>query len=130
MVTENNVSQLSKMALEAKTSSEMIAIKTLPTSSERIDAIVSTRPLMIDSTDNVADVSLAQGDLGQDAILKSDTYFPININLPTAGGTGITSTTPTIADEDAKRKKMIMIASIVLAVIVLVIVFMSFKKSK
>jgi len=60
--------------------------------------------------------------------VKSDTYFPIVVNLPGTDGTGTGSTTTQDGQltEDEKRKRAIIAAAIVLALLVLILVAMAF----
>ena len=64
----------------------------------------------------------------EEPTVKSDTYFPIVVNLPSNNGTGTGSTTNQEGQltEDEKRKRAIIAAAIVLALLVLILVAMAF----
>lgn len=113
-----NISELSVIAAQAASLSE--TMETQP---------MAIKPPYIDSNDDaampdmLADANNASESTAQ---FKNDTYFPIVVNLP-SNQTGMTQGDAPLT-EDEKRKRTIIIASLVLLVLVVLVAIVSLKK--
>lgn len=138
MTKSSNVSQLTNLAIEAKN----IALESeMELALAPIKTMAPTKEIAVtQATDNPSDVLLATNTIESAPVQevayvydeKSDTYFPINVNLP---GSSTNPTTqagaPAPLTEEEKRQRTIIVASVVLlALIVLVAIVSMRKKSK
>jgi hypothetical protein len=113
---ELNVSQLSDLALATK------EIANFPTPS----AIKTPLPLT-ESTNDPNDVeTMADANNQSTGTLKSDTWFPVTVNLPDSGTPA--ASTPAPMTEEEKRKRAIIVASILLLLLIVLVAFVSLRK--